>query len=140
MQYRSFDEGWILRLETGEKVVETLHTFLDEHGITSGDIRGIGAVRWATLGYFDQESGAYQDRRFDGGYELLSLLGNVSLKSDGSVFAHVHTTLCGSDFQVIGGHLFEAEVGPTLEIYLRTAGEDVRRRAVPGQELELIDL
>ncbi|MFO7769008.1 MAG: DNA-binding protein [bacterium] len=140
MQYRSFEEGWIIRLETGEAVAETLHSFLEEHGVKSGDIRGIGAVRWALLGYFDQEAGEYRDRRFEGGFELLSLLGNVSVKSDGSVFAHMHTTLCGPDFQVIGGHLFDAEVGPTLEIYLRRGGGEVQRRTVPGQELELLDL
>lgn len=140
MQYRSFEDGWILRLETGEQVVEVLHSFLEEHGVTSGDIRGIGAVRHATLGYFDQDAGEYREKRFEGGYEVLSLLGNVSLKSDGTVFAHMHTTIGGPDYNVLGGHLFEAEVGPTLEIYIRSAGPDVKRRSVPGKELELLDL
>jgi hypothetical protein len=140
MHQRPFEGGWVLRLETGEPVMERIAAFCDEQGIEAGSFSGIGALKWAKLGYYDQRKGSYAERRFDGGFELLSLVGNLSRKSDGTLFPHGHAVLSGSDFKVIGGHLFEGEVGPTLELYIYRLHDPITRVPVEGSHLEVLDL
>lgn len=140
MPHRLIDGGWVLRLETGALIQESIARFCEENGIGSGSFQAIGAVRWARLGYYDQAEDAYLEKHFDGGFEVVSLSGNLSRKSDGTLFPHTHCVLSDRRMRTVGGHLFEAEVGPTLECYLHTAGEPIRRRAQPGSPLELLDL
>lgn len=142
MPHQQIEGGWVVRLETGDHVQERLSAFCEAQGIASGTIRAIGALRWARLGYYDQQADppAYLERRFEGGYELLACSGNISRKSDGSLFCHLHCVLGDSEMNVIGGHLFEGEVGPTFECYIYPAGGEIRRFALPGSTLELLDL
>jgi predicted DNA-binding protein with PD1-like motif len=140
MHYRPFDGGWILRLETGEPIQESLAGFCRLMDIGGGSFTAIGAVRWARIGYYDQEKGAYREQRVEGGWEVVSLSGNISRKSDGSLFPHAHCILSDSAMKVVGGHLFEAEVGPTLECYLRTVDVELHRIPQPDSPLELLDL
>jgi predicted DNA-binding protein with PD1-like motif len=140
MHHSPFEGGWILRLETGEPIQETLAGFCGEMGIGAGSFNAIGAVRWARLGYYDQDEGTYLERHLEGGWEVVSLSGNISRKSDGSLFPHTHCILSDREMKVVAGHLFEAEVGPTLECYLRTVAGELHRIPEPDSPLELLDL
>jgi predicted DNA-binding protein with PD1-like motif len=140
MPCRQIDGGWILRLETGELIQESLGRFCEKNAIESGSYRAIGAVRWARLGYYDQEKDEYVEERVDGGFEVVSLNGNVSRKSDGTLFPHTHCILSNREMRTLGGHLFEAEVGPTFECYIYPAGDSIRRTAQPDSPVELLDL
>lgn len=53
---------------------------------------------------------------------------------------HLHVALGRADLTVIGGHLREAIVLPTLEVWLRTEPVDVRRTKDPATGLDLLDL
>jgi predicted DNA-binding protein with PD1-like motif len=140
MRHRPIEGGWILRLEPAEPIIQSLAEFCERQRTTAGSFTGIGAVRWARLGYYDQDAGEYLERRLEGGLEVVSLTGNVSLRSDGSFFPHTHVVLSDREMRAFAGHLFEAEVGPTLEIYLWAVEGEVRRTAVPGTALEVVDL
>ncbi len=140
MLQRPFYGGWVFRLETGESIPEAIVAFCEQHSIAAGTFSGIGAIQWARLGYYNQEAGDYVDQKFDRELEVVSLTGNISRKSDGTLFAHTHCVLSGADMQVVGGHLFEAVVGPTLEVYLWTIPGEIRRTTAPDRSLELIDL
>jgi predicted DNA-binding protein with PD1-like motif len=113
------------RLPTGGDVVESLTTFCREHGVGAGWISAIGTVRWAVLGYFDQEQQSYLRISVEDEMEIVSCQGNVSLK-DGQSFVHLHAVLSGREGETLAGHLFESEIfvgefylqeleGPALE-------------------------
>ncbi|MGB9711260.1 MAG: PPC domain-containing DNA-binding protein [Thermodesulfovibrio sp.] len=97
------------RLFKGEEIVSGITKFLKENSITSGLISGIGAVKKARVGYYDQSEKEYVSHEFNEPMEILSLKGNISIK-DGEPFAHIHIVLSKKDFSCIGGHLYEAEV------------------------------
>ncbi|GAQ95505.1 hypothetical protein TAGGR_2400 [Thermodesulfovibrio aggregans] len=97
------------RLFKGDEIVSTITKFLKENSITSGLISGIGAVKKAKIGYYNQSEKKYISQEFNEPMEILSLKGNISIK-DGEPFLHLHIVLSKEDFTCIGGHLYEAEV------------------------------
>lgn len=46
---------------------------------------------------------------------------------------HLHVMLANEDYSVFGGHLFQAEVGLTLEGYIQSVGGIALSRALEGQ-------
>ncbi|MBU0459098.1 DNA-binding protein [Patescibacteria group bacterium] len=139
MQFEHSNDAFVLRLETGEELVETLTKFLAENSIYSGIISGIGAASDITLNYFNMETKEYEDRTFPDDYEILSLTGNISLKDD-IPFAHLHITLGTKDFVCIGGHLKSAKVSATCEVVIRKLEAKLDRRLDERTGLYLLDL
>jgi len=121
------EEGWLLVLERGEEVVEAITSFVKEKGLEGGQIRAIGGVADVTLGWYDLDAKEYRKKRFEGNFELVALLGNVSLV-DGEVFCHLHAAVSGPDYALRGGHLFEARVSITAEVEIRPGPRVERRR------------
>lgn len=119
METRSMGEGaFCVRLERGDEVIASLTAFATEHGIHAGSMSGIGAVMDTELGFYELETQTYHRKTFAEDHELLSLIGNFS-RVDGAPFVHAHVTLGGSDFRVVGGHLFKAVVAVTVELVVR---------------------
>jgi predicted DNA-binding protein with PD1-like motif len=140
MQSRPIDGGWVLKLELGESVPESVTAFCTRQGVEAGHFHGIGALLRARLGYFDMERRTYDQRAFEGPFEVLSVSGNIGRKSDGSLFAHTHCVLGDREFRAIGGHLFEGEVGATMELVLLRQEGTLQRGPDPVTGLELLDL
>ena len=145
MQFQQTDDNsYILRLYSGELVIETLTGFLKELGVGFASMSAIGAVEWAKLAYWNASTEQYEFRRFEEQMEMVSLSGNCSLKEgatgQGDAFLHVHCVLGKHDYSVVGGHLTEAQVRPTLEVWLQTRSNPVRRTHDPESGLDLLDL
>ena len=139
MQEQSFDGRHVIRLEAGEEAISTLVARLAKDPDRFGFLSAAGGVRRVKLGYWDASSKSYQHRQFEEQLEVLVLQGNVSLK-DGRPFPHLHAVFGRSDFSTLGGHVVEAEVYPTLEVWLRTEQVAIRRRKDPESGLDLLDL
>ena len=109
MQFQKIDNSYIVYVEKGEKVMETLTQFCIDRNITSGQLSGIGAVKNIDIGAYDLASKDYIHKIYDSILELLSFQGNVTIK-DNEPFIHAHITLGNHHMEVSGGHLFEMEV------------------------------
>ncbi len=94
------------RLPKGCDLLAELTRICQDNRITLGEVRAIGAVERAKIGYYDMQSREYQWLELDQELEILSLVGNVSLK-DGEVFVHAHITLGDDKGRAFGGHLAE---------------------------------
>jgi uncharacterized protein len=116
----------MFRLEPGEEVVSTLTRRLGREGIGFGFISAAGGVRRAKLGYWNARTRKYEHSVFDEQVEVLVMQGNCSVQ-DGKPHLHLHAVLGREDFTTIGGHVVEAEVYPTLELWLRTEDSTVER-------------
>jgi len=139
VRFQRFGDRYIVRLMSGEPVMKSLTSFLEHEHIEFANLSAAGAVRWARLAYWSASSGEYQSREFDQQLEVVSFQGNASLK-DGRPFLHLHGVFGMSDFSVVGGHIQEATVHPTLEVWLKTEDVAVRRAKDAASGLELLDL
>jgi len=122
--------GWVVRLDAGEEIVESLRAFAESHGVAGGALSGIGAVGETELGFFVRDTRQYERRTFTGEHEILSLLGNFSLL-EGRPFPHCHLILAGPDFVAHGGHLFRGVVTVTCEVHVVRSASPIVREARP---------
>lgn len=126
MQFRKTEEGYLLRLLKNEKLLETLTKFCTEQTIHAATFSGVGAVVDAELGFYHLEQKQYHFQKIEQPMEIVSLLGNVSLV-DNNPFLHSHIMLGKEDLTCMGGHLKEATVGATCEIFLSPLQEKIER-------------
>ena len=56
MRYKKFGNKFIVRLDRGEEIIETLKQFCKDMNIKSGSITGIGATIKSTVVLFDVEA------------------------------------------------------------------------------------
>jgi len=92
------------RLAKGADLLGALEEQCRLHNITLGEVRAIGAVTKARVGYYQQDIQKYMFLDLDRPLEILTLIGNVSLK-DGKPMVHAHVTLSDEDGRAFGGHL-----------------------------------
>lgn len=118
--------GWMLRLDTGEEIVQSLRAFAEQYGIRAGIISGLGACGETDLGFFVRSTGEYVTRRFEGEHEIGSLTGNFS-ELEGKPFPHCHAVIAGEDMVAHTGHLFRGIVTVTCEVTIVTDPEVLRR-------------
>lgn len=127
----------IIRLDRGERIIETLTRFCEKRKVRSGYFQGIGTCRRAELGFFQMAKGRYKFKKLPGDYEITALAGNVSLL-DGKPFVHAHIVLGGTDFASHSGHLKEAEVLATCEIVLAPLSRTLTRKFSRSSGLSLL--
>ncbi len=96
-------------MEHGKELLEQLSKFVESEDIKSALVSGLGAVKWAEIGFYDQKKKEYINLRLNRNMEVSSLTGNVSLK-DGKPFLHLHAVLSDGKGDCYGGHLVRAEV------------------------------
>ncbi len=99
-----------------DDVLSGLTAFAVREKITAGHLTGIGGFSRAKLGCFDFTKKAYRDIPITEQVEVISIIGDVGLL-DGKPQVHVHSGVSLHDGQMRAGHLLEATVYPTLEIY-----------------------
>jgi len=140
VQFKALDGYYLIRLEPGEEVVESLKRFADEHKVGFAELSAIGTFRRVTLGYFDTTTNVYRHQAVEEQVEVLDLSGNISRGEKGEPIVHAHVTVGRSDYHTLGGHLVEATVNPTLEVVVTVAPATVHRRRDPATGLTLWDL
>lgn len=134
---------YLIRLERGENVLESLTDFCAKKGILSGSFRAIGAVQEAKIGYYDLSKKEYGSKEYPDAMEVASMTGNVA-QVEGKPFIHAHAVLsgiaAGTENQPVGGHVFSATVAVTLEVHLVAFNENIARELDDDIGLKLLDL
>jgi len=97
------------RLARGDDLLRSLTQFCKDMNVRAGWIQALGAVEKGSLGFYDQATRKYQERRFDCEMEIASLVGNVSLRN-GEIFLHCHAVLSDPEGKSFGGHLNEGTI------------------------------
>jgi len=132
----------ILVLSKGEEVVQTISDYCVREKIHAAWIQGgVGAVKHAQIGYYDEKVKEYVFKLMPGPFEVASMQGNVTVV-DGSPFLHVHTVLSKMDDTIgcIGAHLKAAVVAVTLEVFITTIDVPVSRKYDEDIGLNLLDV
>jgi uncharacterized protein len=97
-------EIYMGKLSYGCDLSEELVSLSTKLDVRLGRIEAIGAVQKAHIGFYNQETRAYQFSYFDHPLEITKLTGNISLK-EGKPFVHTHITLSDESGKSYGGHL-----------------------------------
>jgi uncharacterized protein len=98
---------YAVSIKNHEEIVNVLTQFCKDKKIKGGQIIGIGAVKSATLRFFNPSTKQYVDKTFDEQMEIANLTGNISLMN-GDVYLHLHATFGREDYTAIAGHLLKA--------------------------------
>ena len=116
----------LIRLDTNEDFFKSLTILCKKHKIKNAIIlSGIGQLKKITLAYFDTNN-RYITRDFLNAHELIHLSGNV-IWSDSNFNFHIHTIISNNKMKSFGGHLLEAKVNITNEIFLLKTDIDISR-------------
>lgn len=116
MQIKKGKTQIVAILEKGEEIKDSLKKIAKKHNFY-GFFFGIGAVANPVVGFFDKEEEEYIQEELEGEFEVLSLLGNISEAEDDPT-VHGHIVLGNEQYRARGGHLVEAQVSITLELFL----------------------
>jgi predicted DNA-binding protein with PD1-like motif len=96
---------FIGRLPHGRDVIRSIEDFCKGVFIQMASFSVIGAVSAVTIGSYDQKQQVYVTEFKEGPFEIVSCIGNISLK-DGAPTVHAHVVLADMQGETIAGHLF----------------------------------
>jgi len=136
MEFRRFENAYVIRMDRGEEVMATLTALCEQEGIRLASVEAIGAVDRAVVGLYDVDKKVFHRKEFQEPMELTSLLGTVTEK-DGKPYLHLHATLCNANMQTRGGHVNELHISATCEMVLRLLPGSVGRRPDEATGLNL---
>ena len=143
MRWKLLDRGppatYAIVLAHGDEAMGALQQFVREQQIDAAALTAIGAFERAVIGYFDWATKDYKRIPVAEQVEVLSLIGDVA-EAEGKPALHIHAVLGKSDGSVVGGHLLEGHVRPTLEVILTQPPAHLRKKKDPETGLALIAL
>lgn len=126
-----------LIFDTDDEVVSTLERHAKRAGIRSAHFIALGAFQRATVAFFDLKTKQYEEIPVDEQVEVTALVGNIGVH-EGNIVIHAHCVLGRRDGSAVTGHLIEAHVRPTLELFLTAYDGELRRRTDQETGLPLI--
>ena len=126
MKFR-MDNSWVfMTLAKGNFINQTFESFAESKGVGCAWLNGIGALENPEIGYYSIKDKKYHRKQFKGEFELTSLIGDITMK-DGKPFAHTHITFSDTDYQVYGGHLFDARITAAGEFLMQLGNDKITR-------------
>ena len=126
MNFRIDHSRVYMTLKKGDYINQTFETFAEFKGVGCAWLNGIGALENPEIGYYSIDDKSYHRKHFKGEFELISLLGNITMK-EGKPFAHTHITFSDSSYKVFGGHLFDAKITAAGEFLMQLGNNNITR-------------
>jgi predicted DNA-binding protein with PD1-like motif len=122
----------------GDEVLSGLTDFAIQHKIEDAHFTAIGAVSGGTLAWLDPTNKIYHRISVAEQVEVLSLIGDVAT-FNGKPVVHMHAVLGKPNGNTIGGHVFELNVNPTLEVFVTVNTTPLRKKPDDASGMKLID-
>jgi predicted DNA-binding protein with PD1-like motif len=139
MYFKKCGNVYAVRLSVGEDVLTALNELCQKEDIKFAHVEGLGAVSKATVGFYSKSDKKYFSKTFDEPMEIVSLLGNITRKDD-KPYLHIHASFSGRDCNVVGGHLNEAIIGVTAEIFVTVIDGEMNRKVHPVTGINVFDI
>ncbi len=139
MKVGGVERIFIGRLKRGDDVLKELTRIVEENNIKSGAVLLIGSLDRVNVGYFNEETGEYDNFVGEGFYELVSGVGNISWR-DGKPVVHVHISAASHEGDIKVGHLLEGNISSlTVEYVIFAFDFKVERKYDEETKLSLLD-
>jgi predicted DNA-binding protein with PD1-like motif len=129
---------YVVILAKGDEAFSGLMEFAEKYHVASGHFTAIGALSRVILGWFDLQKKMYRKIPIDEQVEVLSMIGDFALYQ-GKPALHTHMTVGHCDGRTSGGHVIEAIVSPTLEVFVTVEPVPLQKKHDPESGLTLID-
>jgi predicted DNA-binding protein with PD1-like motif len=108
-----------VNMTKGDEIMSGLTEFAEKYHIKNGHFVAVGAINKGLFGWSDVERGLGQKKiELNQEAEIVSLIGSISMDSQGRSNVHGHGTVALSDGSVRGGHWFEAHVSIIAEVFV----------------------
>jgi len=135
------DNKYLLRLERGEEINQTIKIFCEQSGIKAGYFLGIGALSSAVLVSYDLNKKEYLQQEINEPCEIAQMFGDISTFENDLVL-HTHATLgtLPPAIRTMAGHLKQGVVSATCEVVLTAWEGEIKRYADSEIGLNLLDL
>ena len=127
MNYKKSNNKIFVKIFKDDFINEKLLEVAKKEGIKSGWINGIGAIKNVEIGYYDLNAKEYMKKKFKSHYELVSLIGNISLVND-KPFIHTHISFSDTEYKMFGGHLFDAQITAAGEFFISLSDFSLSRK------------
>ena len=143
MKFRLLSENdgvkqYAISLAKGDEVMSGLTDFARQTKVTSASFTAIGAFSHATVAWFDDSKKEFKLNPINEQVELTSMIGNIALVN-GQPAVHTHVSVASSDGTVRGGHVINAFVFPTLELFMTVYPTTLHKERDAATGLMLID-
>ena len=136
MDYRKFGNTYMLRIDVGEEIIESLKEMCAREGIRLAQVSAIGAADRAAVGVYDLAEQRYHQENLEGFMEIANLSGSVT-EMNGEPYIHLHATLADQQNVLHGGHVINMRVGATCEMFVQTPDGAVTREKDEGLGINL---
>jgi uncharacterized protein len=130
---------FVVVMDKGDDAAAELARFAAANGVTGAGLTAVGAVREATLAYFDPEASEYLDIPVTGQHEVLTLVGDIAMRGSEPA-VHAHAVLGARDGSTVGGHVQRLVVWPTLEVVVTETPAHLAKQIDEETGLALIRL
>lgn len=115
MKYSRDNDYIILKVETGDSVIDAIRNMIEKEKISSGLIlSGIGMISKARIGYLNGEK--YVEMTFDEPREVVSFSGSIA---ENDPILHIHGSFADIHHNISGGHFFSGTGSPMMEISVK---------------------
>jgi uncharacterized protein len=131
-------KNYAIVLAKGDEVMSGLSDFARQNKIASASFTAIGAFSQVTVAWFDDSRKAFKLIPIKQQVELVSMIGDIAL-SDEQPVVHTHVSVASPDGTLRGGHLIDAFVFPTLELFMTVYPTPLRKQLDEATGLKLID-
>ena len=122
----------------GDEILVSLAALCEKEQIILAKVSGLGAVSKATIGVLNTQTHKYFSRTYEGMYEIASLVGDITTK-DGKPFFHLHITIGNTETEKChSGHMNEAVISATGEIFVDVLDGEVGREFSPAVGLNIL--
>ena len=127
MQYQKFGNTYMLRIDLGEEITDSLKEMCAREGIRLAQVSAIGAADRAAVGVYDLEEKQYHREDLEGFMEIANLSGSVT-EMNGEPYIHLHAVLADGRNILHGGHVISMRVGATCEMFVQALDGTVTRK------------
>jgi uncharacterized protein len=122
----------------GDEAYSGLLDFAEKYHVTSGHFTAIGALSSVVLAWFDPQKKMYLENPIHEQVEVASMIGDFALYQ-GKPTVHTHMVVGRRDGTANAGHVIEAIVSPTLEVFVTVDPSPLQKKYDPATDLTLID-
>ena len=122
----------------GDEILSGLTDFAMQYHVTDAHFTGIGAVSSATVGWLDLSRKIYHEIPVNEQVEVLSMMGDIAT-FNGKPVVHAHMVFGKHDGSTIGGHLWEANVNPTVEVFVTADDASLQKVPDDASGMKIID-
>ena len=106
-----------LDFSRGDDPIAGLAEFAEVNHLTDCRFTAIGAFGSATLGWYDPDVRAYKKIEVPSEAEVVAMAGSIRMQN-GKPFVHAHAVVAMPDGTTRAGHIIDAKVSLSLEVYL----------------------